>query len=60
MHEYSGMYEDIFDVEDYDGDGDYYPDEYSSREELEEDIENMMFPEGRDDGFDIDDFCGIE
>lgn len=36
-----------------------YPDGYSSREEFEEDMEDMMFPEGRDDGFDVDDFFGL-
>jgi DNA-directed RNA polymerase subunit RPC12/RpoP len=28
---------------------------YGSEEEYEEDMEEMMFPEGRDDGFDVED-----
>lgn len=32
--------------------------DYESYEDFVEDMEDMMFPEGRDDGFDVDDFCG--
>lgn len=34
------------------------PEDYDSWEEFEEDMEDMMFPNGRDDGFDVNDFWG--
>jgi len=37
---------------------DYDYSDYSSNEDFNEDMEEYMFPEGRDDGFDIDDFFG--
>jgi len=37
-----------------------FPDDYESYEDFVEDMEEMMFPEGRGDGFDIDDFFGLD
>ena len=42
--------EDVYDQEELEEAG------YSSKEEFEEDMYDMMFPDGMDDGFDYDDF----